>query len=64
MIKRHLVPATDVALGDQLKTDEGFLQVGGVIRTADDGKLSFLTAAGTVSVLETDQVWVRREDGK
>ena len=64
MIKRHLVPATEVLLGDQLKTDEGFLEVGGVARVADDQNLLFFTKQGTISVLETDRVWVRREDGK
>jgi hypothetical protein len=64
MIRRYQVAATDVALEDFILTDEGFFQVGGVIRSADEKTLSFLTKAGAISVNEDDKVWVRREDGK
>lgn len=64
MIQRHMVNASEVRLGDQLKTDEGFIEVGGTMRTADDQKIGFLTAAGMISVDEDAKVWVRREDGK
>jgi hypothetical protein len=53
------VPATEVRAGDDIKTSEGFINVGGV-QPLRDKRVGLFTPKGLIGVHESDHVTVRR----
>lgn len=55
------VAAKDVREGDELKTSDGFIRVGGVQSMRGGERVGLFTSAGMIGVDAEDKVTVRRE---
>jgi hypothetical protein len=61
MSKIVIVDAKDVQAGDEIKTGDGFLEVGGVIELSGGERVGLMTASGMLGVGASDKVTVRRK---
>jgi hypothetical protein len=61
MSKIVIVDAKDVQAGDEIKTGDGFLEVGGVIELSEGERVGLMTASGMLGVGASDKVTVRRK---
>jgi hypothetical protein len=61
MNKVVIVDAKDVQAGDEIKTGDGFLEVGGVIELSGGERVGLMTASGMLGVGASDKVKVRRK---
>lgn len=56
------IKATEVVAGDELKTYDGYLKVGGVQSLRDGESIGLLTSEGMIGVGAKDVVTVKRDD--
>lgn len=55
------ISAKDVLAGDELKTSEGFIKVGGIQPLGDGSRVGLLTPEGMLGVGAEDIVTIRRK---
>lgn len=56
------IKANEVVAGDELKTYDGYLKVGGVQSLRDGERVGLLTSEGMIGVGAEDVVTVKRDD--